>query len=382
MVIEVVLWGGVVCCLLAVGYTYLGYPLLLTAVTRGREPPGYETAEEWPSVAMVIAAHNEETVISKKLENVAATDYPGPFECMVVSDSTDGTDDVVREQGGQRVSLLSLSERRGKSYALNQAVARTDADVIVFSDANTMYEPDAVRELVAPFGDSGVGCTTGRLTLYDSAGETAESGYWRYELLLRRMESRLGTTVGINGGVLAIRREDYDPLPESALTDDFVVAVRQLVAGQRVVYVPSATAAEETTGGLWTEFDRRVRIGTGNYQTLAWYPALLSPSKGIVALQYVSHKVLRWVAPGILLSLMALSLALVAVSGSIPAVGLLGLELFGGGLALLGSASERARRTAVVRYPAYFLVMNLAFAVGFVRFLAGPSVDVWKATRS
>lgn len=382
MALTSVLWGGVAVCLFALIYTYAGYPALLWVLTRSRSPPDHGTFDEWPSVTMIVAAHNEESVIGEKLNDVAEIRYPGSFECIVVSDSTDATDDVVRERGSECITLLSLSERRGKSRALNEAVTATDSDVIVFSDANTMYDRDAVRELVAPLADPAVGCTTGHLHLYDESGETTESAYWRYELALRCLEARLGTTVGVNGGVLALRREAFEPLPVGALTDDFVVALQQLAAGRRVVYVPDATAAERTAGGLWAEFDRRVRIGTGNYQTLAWFPELLSPTRGVVSFEYLSHKVLRWLVPGVLTLLAVLTVALAALTETPVALALLGAEVLCVGLAFIGAVSGRARRTAICRLPAYVFVMHLAFVMGFVQFLAGPTVDIWKSTRS
>ena len=382
MELVTVAWLAIVAGVAGVAYPYVGYPALLALIAGPRERPTEDEFTEWPAVTMVVAAHNEAGVIEAKLANTAAIDYPGQFDCLVVSDSTDETDDVVRSHGGERVRLLELSERRGKSHALNRAVDATDSDILVFSDANTMYEADAVRHLVGPLVDSAVGCTTGQLRLTDPGGETSESAYWRYELWLRRLEARFGTTVSINGGCLALRRADFEPLPENALTDDFVVALQQLAAHRRVVYVPEARTTEETTGGLWSEFDRRVRIGAGNYQTLGWFAGTLHPRYGITAVQFLSHKVCRWLVPGLLLAIVGLTAGLVLVAPSTAAVALAAVELSAAAVALVGAASSRARRLAAFRLPAYVLVMQLAFAVGFVRFLRGPTTDIWGSTRS
>lgn len=381
-------------------YTYVGYPLLLAVLSvvdgsdssdddpgtrRDADPPDADADADAfaPSVTMVVAAHNEEDVVEEKLDNTRAIEYDGAFECIVVSDSTDRTDDLVRRHAGPDTRLLALDERRGKSHALNRAVEEADGDVLVFSDANTMYEPDAVAELVAPLADDSVGCTTGSLRLVDEEGSTTESAYWKYELTIRKLESKLGTTVSVNGGMLALRREEYRHLPEQALADDLVVALQQAAAGRRVVFAEDARGTERTTGDLWSEYDRRVRIGAGNYQALAWFRELLDPRNGVVALEFASHKALRWCMPAVLLATLVANVTVVVLAPSAPAAALLGAQLSCYGLAGVGMASERARSSSsLVALPAYFLSMNLAFAAGFRKFLSGPGVEVWKSTRS
>lgn len=366
-------------------YEFVGYPLVLLALALagvGPDDPLPGPSPRYrPSVTMVVPAHNEAAVIERKLANVAATEYGGPFECLVVSDSTDGTDALVDEHAGPNTRLLSLPERRGKSAAVNAAVEAASGDVLVFSDANTMYDPDALARLVAPLADPAVGCVTGRLDLADESGRTTEGAYWRYELALRRLEARLGTTVSVNGGVLALRRDEFEPLPERALTDDHVLALRRALAGRRVVYAPDARATERPAGDLRGEYDRRVRIGAGNYQVLGWFRGLLDPRRGVVALQFASHKALRWLTPAVLAAVLAATLALLVLAPS-PAV--LAVAAAQGGcyaVALVGLASARARRHPLVAAPAYFLAMNLGFVAGFLAYLAGPTVRVWKPTR-
>lgn len=360
-------------------YCYVGYPLLLFVLTTNKE--SCETYSEWyPSVTMIVPAHNEATDIVEKLENIEQTQYPGEFDCLVISDSTDGTNELVQQYGGESVSLISLSERRGKSYAINHAAAIADSDIYVLSDANTLYEPHAVGALVAPLADRDVGVTTGKLAF---SGETndGESLYWRYELWLRRMESKLGTTVSINGGLLAIRTGDFEPLPTEALTDDFVLAMRQAQTGRRITYVPEAKGTETTTGDLRAEFHRRVRIGAGNFQALTWFWKLLDPRRGVIAVEFWSHKVLRWIMPGILVSITLLS-ALAALATNHAGYWLfLGLQVLAYGTAVLGLLNERVRSSPIVRIPTYFTVMNAAIGWGFIQYISGPSIAIWKKTR-
>lgn len=381
--VTVLVMGVFAVSLFLLWYTYLGYPLLLFVLTRfvRSEVPSDESYT--PSVSMIVAAHNEEAIIRQKLENVREIAYEGPFECIVVSDSTDDTDTLVERYSDGRTRLLSLAERRGKSYAINEAVRQATGSVLVFSDANTMYEANAIARLVRPLADQSVGCTTGKLRLIDESGDTTEGAYWRYELWLRRLEARLGTTVSTNGGMVAHRREEFTSLPESALSDDLVLTLRQIAAGQRVVYVPEAIATESTTGDLWSEYRRRVRIGAGNYQALYWFSGLLNPvqTRSIDVLEFLSHKVLRWAIPVFLPAALLSNLWLVVVMANYLFLALFGGQLVCYSLALIGMFSPRARQSRMVRIPAYFLVMNLAFAVGFRSFLDGPSVDIWESTR-
>lgn len=361
-------------------YCYAGYPLLLKILAEIRRESSSTRTAYLPSVAMIVPAHNEEDVIREKLSNVESLSYPGRFECIIVSDSTDQTDDLVRRHANEHISHISLSKRRGKSYAVNRAARTTDAEVFVISDANTMYESTAVEALVDPLSEPDVGVTTGQLR-YSSHDDSGESAYWQYELWLRRLESKLGTTVSINGGLLAIRSEDFEPLPVEALTDDFVLAMRQALAGRRITYVPAARGTESTAGGLSAEFNRRVRIGAGNYQSLVWFWKLLDPRRGYIALEFLSHKILRWVMPWILSSVAVLTVLAAYLSDGTGYWLLLAMQILCYGFVVLGLVSERLRNWSIIRIPTYFAVMNAALAVGALKYFSGPTIDIWTDTR-
>lgn len=364
-------------------YTYIGYPLLLVILTRFVRYEAQADESYTPSVSMIVAANNEEAIIKQKLENVRKTAYEGAFECIVVSDSTDNTDALTERYSDERTRLISLAERRGKSHAINRAVNQATGSVLVLSDANTMYDANAISELVRPLADRSVGCTTGKIRLVDDCGDTTESAYWRYELWLRWLESLLGSTVSTNGGMVALRRGEFASLPESALSDDLVLTLGRIADGRRVVYVPEALATESTTGDLWSEYRRRVRIGAGNYQALFWFKGLLNPmrTRNFDVLEFLSHKVLRWAVPAILPIVLLSNLWIVMEVSDTPFLGLFGVQLVCYSLALIGMFSSRARESRIIRIPAYFLVMNVAFAVGFRSFLDGPSIDIWQSTR-
>jgi cellulose synthase/poly-beta-1,6-N-acetylglucosamine synthase-like glycosyltransferase len=364
--------------------TYVLYPgwlWLLDRLGRGRgREPGQPEPTSWPTVTLVVAAHDEASCIAEKLENSLALDYPPDrFEVVIGSDgSTDGTDAIVHAHPDPRVRL-SAAPRAGKTSVLNRCIPQARSELVVLSDANTRIDPRALKALVRHFQDPAVGAVCGRLQLYNPRrAEFEESAYWRYESWLKAMEGRQGAVVGANGGLYAIRRAHYRPLPPSTIVDDFVIALRLLERGQRVLYEPEALAWEETTEDDAREFGRRVRIAAGNFQSLGLVPGLLSPLRGFPAFAFWSHKVLRWVAPG----LMAVAfLANLALLGHPFYRATLAAQLAFYLLASLGRTDlgpVALRRLAGLAF--YFVAMNLALVVGFWRFVRHAQAAAWERT--
>jgi cellulose synthase/poly-beta-1,6-N-acetylglucosamine synthase-like glycosyltransferase len=386
---ELVFW----CAALLLVHTYFLYPVVLfvldgvaqvrhnvrflrTGVSQRRG----ESVGELPRVSLVVAAYNEAGCIEEKLRNSLALDYPAErFEVVIGSDgSTDGTDELVQGCEDSRV-VLSAAPRGGKTTVLNRCIPMAMGDIVVLSDANTRIEPAAVRKLVRRFEDPEVGAVCGRLRLYNpTQAEYEESAYWSYESLLKLYEGKRGAVLGANGGLYAIRRSLFTALPPSTIVDDFVIPLRLLEQGYKVVYEPEAVAHEETTEDYDKEFGRRARIAAGNFQSLRLVPGLLSPRAGFPAFAFWSHKVLRWCAP----ALMALALVanLFLLDRGFYQVLLAGQGLFYG-LAYLGkrrALKGAARRAASVA--CYFVTMNLAIAVGFWRFLRNTQRAAWDRT--
>ena len=361
--------------------TYFLYPLWLLLLSRLR--PQRQTpvgSGAWPSVSLVVAAHDEAGCIEEKLRNSLALDYPPDrLEVLIGSDgSTDGTDDLIRACSDPRVRL-SAAPRAGKTSVLNRCIPTARGELVLLSDANTRIEPGALKALVRHFEDPEVGAVCGRLQLYNpTRAEYEESAYWKYESWLKALEGAQGAVVGANGGLYAIRRELFTPLPPSTIVDDFVIAVRLLDQGYRVLYEPEALAAEETTEDYGREFGRRARIAAGNFQSLGLVPGLLSPLRGFPAFAFWSHKVLRWCAP----ALMLVALVANAVLLDRPAYRFtMAAQIGFYALAMLGSmpvGPSLLRRVAGVAY--YFVTMNLAIVVGFWRFLRSSQAAAWERT--
>jgi cellulose synthase/poly-beta-1,6-N-acetylglucosamine synthase-like glycosyltransferase len=331
-------------------------------------------------VSLVVAAHDEASCIEEKLRNSLALDYPpDSLEVLIGSDgSTDGTDALVRACSDPRVHL-SAAPRAGKTSVLNRCIPAARGEIVVLSDANTRIEPGALKALVRHFENPEVGAVCGRLQLYNpTRAEYEESAYWRYESWLKALEGTQGAVVGANGGLYALRRELFTPLPPSTIVDDFVIALRLLDQGYRVLYEPQALASEETTEDYGREFGRRARIAAGAFQSLGLVPGLLSPLRGFPAFAFWSHKVLRWCAPALMLVALVANVALLdRPFYRVTMAAQVGFYA----LALLGSVSvgpSPLRRIAGVAY--YFVTMNLAIVVGFWRFLRNSQAAAWERT--
>ena len=362
--------------------TYFLYPLWLLLLARVR--PGLRRVPGglgvWPTVSLVVAAHDEAGCIGEKLENSLALDYPADrLEVLIGSDgSTDGTDAIVGAHPDPRVHL-STAPRAGKTSVLNRCIPSARGEVVVLSDANTRIDPGALKALVRHFEDPQVGAVCGRLQLYNpTRAEYEESAYWKYESWLKALEGKQGAVVGANGGLYAMRRALFTRLPPSTIVDDFVIALRLLDQGYRVLYEPLALASEETTEDYGREFGRRARIAAGNFQSLGLVPGLLSPLRGFPAFAFWSHKVLRWCAPALMLVALAANVLLLEEPfyqvTMAAQVGFYALAVLGS----LAVGPSVVRRTAGIAY--YFVTMNLAIAVGFWRFLRNSQGAAWERT--
>jgi hypothetical protein len=265
---------------------------------------------------------------------------------------------------------------------LGRLVPAAQGDLVLLTDANVMLERDALRAIVRRFRDPDVGAVVGRLALVPAGGGGSEEGlYWRYETLLKYYEGRNGCVLGANGGIYAIRRILFSPLPADTIVDDFVIPVRIAVRGWKVSFAPDAVAREEMPGGARAEFARRARIGAGNWQALTRIPELLDPRRGFVFFAFVAHKLLRWATPGLLALALAANAAAAAAPGAWSYRALLLLQLAFYVLAAAGARAEpdaHAPRLAATAH--HFVAMNAALAVGFWRWARGSQRAAWDRT--
>lgn len=372
---ELLFW----CAISILVYTYLLYPLLLKCLVTP-QPVAQSIPDTWPSVDVILSAYNEESCIAERLENLLQQDYAGRYRILVASDgSQDQTGPILERFSDPRIQAQVFTENRGKVTVLNDLVAQSDADILVFTDANTFFEADTIHQLVTTF-QGNIGAVCGELHLYTEEGNQNSDGlYWRYEQFLKQSESSLGALLGANGAVYAIQRALYQPLPKSTVVDDFCIVMNIKRQGYDVVYNDAAKAKEEVAPSLQDEYGRRVRIGLGNYRAFMQNLWALSPSRGILSWCYWSHKVLRWFGPHWLLLALIANMFLIMVP--FYQFTMLSQVLFYG-IAWLGhrKISQNQPLASWISIITFFVSMNLALGQGFLRFLQGNQQGAWKRT--
>jgi cellulose synthase/poly-beta-1,6-N-acetylglucosamine synthase-like glycosyltransferase len=376
MVLKILFWSS----LAALVWTHVGYPVAVALLSSVRKRH-VRKADITPSAAVIVVAHDEQVVLPRRLENLLALDYPHELlEIVVASDaSADRTDEIVEEfaRRDSRVRLLRRP-REGKVAAQDAAVSTVDAEVVAFSDANSLWAPDALRVLVRNFADPDVGYVCGRVGLEESDGTNREGLYWRYELWLRERESLLGSVTGGNGAIYAVRASDYvggDPEFAHDLGFPYFMVQR----GRRAVYEPEALALENPSRHNEDEFHRKVRMFARSWRHVlrGW---MFRGGPPLYQLQLVSHRALRYGSGLLHLVLFASSIAL-ARSGLVYELAL-SVQLAGLALALAGRLRLPIPGAALAYY--YFLI-TLATVVGLVRYLRFGVPVVWdkaEGTRS
>lgn len=373
-------WGAVA----AIVHTYVVFPVVVLARGRLRARP-HDEAEVTPAVSIVIAAHNEAADIGAKLESLLGLDYPADrLELIVASDgSDDGTEEVVAGYAERGVRLVRLP-RSGKASALNAGVAEAGGEVLVFTDANSRFEPGALRALVRPFADPGVGGVAGdqRYLAGDSSSGAGERRYWDLDRMLKQGESRAGHVISATGAIYAVRRRLFAPVVDG-VTDDFATSTAVIARGYRLVFAPDAVAWEPVAASTEAEWSRKVRVMTRGLRAVALRRGLLRPDRhGFYAYQLLTHKVLR--------RLMALPLTAIAVSspflwrrGRLYRLAVAG-QAAGYGLAAAGLLAPRSRvgRARPATLAGYFCMVNAAGATAAWNVVRGHRIDRWEPQRS
>ncbi len=362
-------------------YTYVGFPLALV-LRRALVRRPVRARDHRPVVSIIVAAYNEAAVIAAKLDNVLAVDYdPARLEVIVASDgSDDGTDDIVATYADRGVRLLTL-RRTGKAGALNAAMARAAGDIVVFSDADSMFDTDAVRNLVRPFADPAVGAVAGDHRYVrgrDASGlARAEQLYWSFDRWLKRLQSEAGSVTSASGQIYAVRRELLGAVPRG-VTDDFYLSTGAVAAGRRLVFAPDAVARSQVASSASQEWRRKVRVITRGLTGVALRRDLLDPRvHGFYAVQLLSHKVLRRVVVVPLLALAAATPVLWRAGPLQRAVAVVQAVVYGAGA--LGVAAGDP--PSALRLPAYFCMVNAACLRALVNVLAGARVNHWEPAR-
>lgn len=392
-IIEILFWIS----LFIVFYTYIGYGILLYILVKIKEcfrkPVPYPMAsdEELPPLTLFIAAYNEEDVVDEKMQNCLDLDYPA--DKLQILWVTDGSNDRTNERLARwpQATVLHQPERQGKTAALNRGMKFVETPLVVFTDANTHLNREALRRIVHAFADPKVGCVAGEKRIAMQSKDNAASGgegiYWKYESTLKALDSRLYSAVGAAGELFAVRTELFEDMRTDTLLDDFILSLRIAMQGYTIAYCSAAYATEDGSADMREEEKRKVRIAAGGLQSIWRLRALLNPFRyGLLHFQYVSHRVLRWsITPILLFLLLPLNVALLFTTPHPEFYTvILALQVLFYVMGLWGYYLSRKQiKNKILFIPYYFLFMNVNVIRGF-RYLSkrkGSSSGAWEKAR-
>jgi poly-beta-1,6-N-acetyl-D-glucosamine synthase len=377
--------------LFIVFYAFLGYGILLyilvklrRAIKGARPLPHHDNL---PSCTLVVAAYNEEHYIAEKIQNSLSLNYPeGKLKFIFVTDgSNDNTPAIV--ESFKQVKLMHSAARSGKIAAVHRAMTEVDTEVVVFTDANTFLNKDAIINICRHYSDKQVGAVAGekRVHIDESADATAGEGfYWKYESKLKTWDSELYSVVGAAGELFSIRRELYVPVQPDTILDDFMISLLVTIDGYRVIYEPDAYATETASANVKEELKRKIRIAAGGIQSIVRLKPLLNPFRNfILSFQYISHRVLRWtVVPFLMILAFILNILLVVNDAGLIYSLMLIAQIGFYAMAALGWILEaRQIKVKIFFIPYYFCMMNYAVVRGIFRYASGKQSAVWEKAK-
>ena len=382
MILETVFWVIII----LIFHTYVFYPIIMFFLAKRSTQEISAAPLIWfPKISLVVSVFNEEKVLDNKLKNLQSIDYPSSqVEFLIGSDgSTDGSVSILKRNTDVKLKIFDFNVRRGKAAVLNDLIAAATGEIIVFTDANTEFKHTTMLELVKHFENPTVGAVSGLLILRSSkkGTKTGEHSYWVFENKLKSFESTVGSLLGATGGVYAIRKELFKPLPtDISIADDFLIPMEILKKGYRCVFEPLAIAYEDLEQWIANEFRRKARIGAQNFNVLFHISSLLHPKHGLTAFSLWSHKLIRWFVPFFLLTLTMILPVLSIDSSFYSAV--LSLWLLFLLIGILGWIMDIMKiSTGYFGYPYYYLAMNAALFVGFIRSIAKLQKTTWNVVR-
>jgi len=364
-------------------YSLFGYYFLLLLLSKFVKRKRTNDDNYTPFVTILMSVYNEEKIIEQKIKNFFELDFPDDkLQLIIGSDgSTDKTEELIKKFENEKVKLLSFNDRRGKSAILNDLAVEVSGDIIMFSDANTLYHCEAVKKIVQHFADITVGAVCGNLQLINpdenNLGGWGEKIYWSYENKIKELEGKIKTTIGASGGIYAIRKELFQSVPQDkSIACDFLIPLRIAGKGFNVVYENESIAMENTSKNIKGEFIRKVRIGFQGFQMLRFIIPFLNPSKGFLSFGLWSHKIIRWFTP-FLLSL-AFIINYLLIEHTFYQVLFLLQTLFYL-FSLLGLLINLFKKKFLLfSAPSYYVTINLALLVGFFKFLFFQQKPTWE----
>lgn len=374
-------------------YAFAGYGIILfflvklRRILRGKRSISSENAAALPTCTLIVAAYNEEGFIKEKIKNTLALNYPkDKISFLFITDgSTDKTPEIISQY--PQIKLMHKPGRLGKIAAVQRAVAAVTTETMVFTDANTFLNADALIKLCRNYADPKVGAVAGekRVHIDKTSDATAGEGfYWKYESKLKVWDSELNSVVGAAGELFSVKTALYESVHPDSIIDDFMISMLIAKKGYRIVYEPEAYATETSSANIKEELKRKIRIAAGGLQSIIWLKSLLLPFKQpLLSFQYVSHRVLRWtVVPFLMIAALILNIAIVAQTHLLVYQLILAAQILFYSAALLGWLLEKQQiKIKALFIPYYFGVMNYAVIAGIFRYLFGEQSAAWEKSQ-
>jgi len=372
-------------------YTFIGYGLILYTLVifrrlfKGKRQIPALNSGNFPSCTLVIAAYNEEHFILEKIRNTLSLNYPeGKLEILFITDgSTDKTPEILNQY--PEIKLMHQPERKGKVAALHRAVEQVKTEIIIFTDANTLLNKDALMNIAVHYADQKVGAVAGEKRIHSEeradAGAAGEGFYWKYESRLKKWDSELFSVIGAAGELFSVRTELYQAVPEDTILDDFMISMLIALKGYRIIYEPNAYAVENASANITEELKRKIRIAAGGIQSILRLKPLLNVfNYGILSFQYISHRVLRWtITPFLLILVLFLNIFISLESEQLIYNLLLAAQSIFYMLAFIGMVFEKTElRFKLFFIPYYFCVMNFAILAGLKRYMGSQQSAIWE----
>lgn len=385
---EILFWLS----LFVVFYTFAGYGIILYILVRirrlikgKRTAPGLD--QTFPTLTLIIAAYNEESIIEEKIRNTLELSYPqDKLKFLFVTDgSSDRTPDLISAY--DQIKLMHTPVRSGKIQAIHRAMHEVDSEVVVFTDANTFLNKDALLLIARHYADPKVGAVSGEKRVQQETVSDATAGegfYWKYESALKKWDSELYSVVGAAGELFSVRRSLYQQVEPDTILDDFMISMLIAQQGYRIIYEPDAYASELSSDNIKEELKRKVRIAAGGIQSILRLKKLFNPFHyPVLSFQYISHRVLRWtITPFLMILALILNIVIVARSGHWIYMVILLAQLLFYGSAFAGWMLEKRKiKVKALFVPYYFCVMNYAVLAGIRRYIAGSQSSVWEKSK-
>jgi cellulose synthase/poly-beta-1,6-N-acetylglucosamine synthase-like glycosyltransferase len=383
IVLQIIFW------LIAflVFHTYLGFPLILQILSRNKKL-SFRESEQQPKVSVIMSLFNEESVIEEKLNTLLNSNYSSEkIQILIGSDnSTDKTSEIVKnfEAKHSNIKFFDFIERQGKSNVINSIIDKSEGEILILTDANVFFEPQTISELVKPFSDQNIGLVDSKMVntgLKKEGISIQEKSYISREVKIKHLEGLLwGTMMGPFGGCFAIRKSLYSPVPHNFLVDDFYICMKVLQTGSKAINNLNAIVLEDVSNNLKDEFRRKVRIATGNFQNLWKFKRMLFPPWTAAAFCFMSHKVLRWITPVLIIISYIINIFL-ALHFQFYLILLIIYTLIFILVPIDLLSKNLNINNKFLRFVTHFFSMNLALLIGMFRNMKGVKSNVWKPTK-